>query len=250
MYNIESFAFNKTLIFIVDSNDLFINMNSELCMILNLHHIDKYIGLTFSQLESRLPYYMKELFSNSSSCVPLESIDFNNGYLSFFHYDFIIDERAYKYMMATFTQKDISKPNVNDSLIIDGFSDVYAKNILETLTYKDGSILLIKLKGLAYYSEKENRLIESFSKLITDCFLDDDIVFRVNHDTFSVFRATKRNNYHGNILTLKKMTVRFFGKMYPDLWFSYVFEPIRFGDVYKSILNAKARLLSDNNYFQ
>ncbi|WP_039045377.1 hypothetical protein [Plesiomonas shigelloides] len=246
MFDIDSFAFNKILIFIVDGKGSFINMNAELSGILKSYYIDEYIGLTLSHLEERLPYYMNELFSNAAGCVPSESIDFDNGCLSLFSYDFVIGGLVYKYTMAMFVQKNIAKADINNDLIVDDFSGLCTNRCLEAIPHMDGYILLIKVKGLVCSGEKESMLIRSFSELIRDCFLDD-VVCEVNRDTFAIYRRMKRNNFHKSVLTLKKRTLSLFGNVCPELWFSYVFEPVSFGGVYKATLKAEARLLKVNN---
>lgn len=238
MFEIDSFAFDKTLIFIVDSDGVFISLNSELDEALSACHISDCVGLTVNMLDSNLPHYMKKLLSYSGGSIPSQPIVFDNGSLSLFSHEFQINEINYTYFMAKF-----SKDHDNNLSIIDVESGLYNHKVLDLIPASNGWVLLIKLNGSVCIDGDNDRLIKKFSELLSGCFMSGDVICRVNDSEFLVFRVTNKNDFHKNILSLKRKTLSIFRDTCPDFWFSYTVERVFYGRIHSALLSAESKLV-------
>lgn len=242
VFDIDLFAFDKVLIFIVDCNGVIKNVNDDLERLLDIYHVYDSVGVDISTLTEKLPCYLKGMLSCSIGTLPELPIEFDNGYLSVFSHEFEINNIMYKYVMSMFIAKVTKVDDSSSSLVIDDLTGFYNERSLETMPVFNGYVLLIKLNGLVNIERKDNELIKRFSELLEECFLSDDVICRVDRDEFVIIRNVDKNNFHKNVLALKKKTFTVFKDVNSEFWFSYVFESSFCGEIYQSILSAQKKL--------
>nr|WP_278992035.1 hypothetical protein [Plesiomonas shigelloides] len=242
MFDIDSFAFDKVLICIVDCNGVIKNVNDDLERLLDIYHVYDRVGIDILTLAEKLPSYLKGMLSCCQGTLPELPIEFDNGYLSVFSHEFEINNITYKYVMSMFIAKAMKVDDSSSSLVVDELTGFYNKRSLETMPRLNGHILLIKLNGLINSKRQDDELIKRFSELLEECFLSDDVICRIDRGEFVIIRNVDKNNFHKNVLALKKKAFTAFKNDNSELWFSYVFEGFFGGDVYQSILSAQKKL--------
>lgn len=251
MFNIDSFAFNRTLIAILDSNNKMVDCNDELRTILDVYHSGECIGSPVINVVGNTPHYLREFFLCCTGSLPSSPVEFENGCLSTFQHSFVIKDETYKYTMVLFIPQDNEPSEQKDSIkLIDELTGFYNSRILDVIQFCQGRILVVKLASSCNPDyEVSDDMIRAFAGLLKESFLSSDVIVRLCRDEFVIMRDSNKNKFYKNILSLKKKAHSFWKVMDSELWFYYGFEKINSCDIYPAILRAKSKIVINGNSY-
>lgn len=232
MCAIDASVFDKIFSFVVDDRQCLIELNDEMKLLINSvcgeNHQEKHI----KELSVYLPECIKELLlfcDDKSECgLIVKSIAFDNGLLSIYCHTLNIGGAKYNYVIGTFSSYSSTKGVAYHGDIIDNRTGFYNKSAMDVVQCCDGCALIISIYSGVANNKKLNDdiVLEKFSKLLKGLFVGEDTIFQFDDNWFAIARDVKRNNFHKDILKLKKLVYSSLRDIHPDVWFSYKVEQV------------------------
>lgn len=241
MCTIDVSVFDKIFSFVVDEQQCLIELNDEMRLLINSFCGEGFQRNNIKKLSVYLPEYIKKLVlfceDKHEFGLIVKSIKFDNGFLSIYCHTLNIGGAIYKYVIGTFYSYTSTKGVAYHGDIIDNRTGLYNKSALEVVQCCDGCVLIISLYAGDFKNKKLNNelIIEEFSSILKGFFSGDDMIFQFDDDWFAVARSGRGNNFHKNILKLKKTVYSVFRDKYPNVWFSYKVEKIILCDLIAAV---------------
>lgn len=230
MINVSDF--DKIFSFVVDDRQYLIELNDQMELLINSFCGENYQKKHIKELSVYLPEYMKELLlfceNKNESGLVVKPIAFDNGLLSIYCHTLNIGGAKYKYVIGTFYSYSSTKGVAYHGDIIDKRTGLYNKSAMDVVQCCDGCALIISVySGVNNIKKLDNDIVlGKFSGLLKELFVGDDTIFQFDDNWFAIARNVKRNNFHKDILKLKKAVYSSFRDIHPDVWFSYKVEQV------------------------
>lgn len=241
MCTIDVSVFDKIFSFVVDEQQCLIELNDEMRSLINSFCDESFQKKSIKELSVYLPEYINKLVlfceDKNEFGLIVKPIKFDNGLLSIYCHTLNIGGTKYKYVIGTFYSYSSTKGVAYHGDIIDNRTGLYNRSALEVVQCCDGCVLVISLYSGDFKSKKLNDevIIKEFSIILKALFDDGEVIFQLDDNWFAVARDVKRNNFHKDILKLKKTVYSAFRDKYPNVWFSYKVEPIILCDLITAV---------------
>lgn len=241
MCTIDVSVFDKIFSFVVDEQQCLIELNDDMRSLINSFCGESYQWSNINELSVYLPEYFKKLVlfceDKNEFGLIVKPVKFDNGFLSIYCHTLNIGGAKYKYVIGTFYSYSSTKGVSYHGDIIDNRTGLYNRAALEVVQCCDGCVLVIALYSGGIKNKKLNdeHIMEEFSIILKQLFCDDEVIFQFDDNWFAVARNVKRNNFHKDILKLKKTVYSAFRDKYPNVWFSYKVEQIILCDLMTAV---------------